>query len=167
MSRHFSTADSDLITDRLMLRSWTADEVAAVLDGRRLAHWAEDFPAEGDRVIVSLVAEHPGWLTEYGHRQIIECETGLVVGSLGLFWPPVDGALEIGYGVVGSRQGRGYATESTSALAEFALTTTEVHTVYANVELSNPASIRVLEKAGFQHWGTADDKARFRIIAAD
>ncbi|MEV6431309.1 GNAT family N-acetyltransferase [Nocardia sp. NPDC051463] len=167
MFRRFSTADSDLITDRLVLRSWTAHEVAAALDGHRLAHWAEDFPADGDRVIVSLVAEHPDWLTEYGHRQIIERETGLVVGSLGLFWPPVDGALEIGYGVVGSRQGRGYATESTRALTEFALTTTEVRTVYANVELSNPASIRVLEKAGFQHWATTDDMARFRVIAAD
>jgi ribosomal-protein-alanine N-acetyltransferase len=40
---------SDLITDWLVLRPWSADEVAALVGGDRLQHWAEDFPAEGDR----------------------------------------------------------------------------------------------------------------------
>ncbi|MER6947082.1 GNAT family N-acetyltransferase [Nonomuraea sp. NPDC000554] len=149
MSSFFSVTDTDLTTDRLILRSWTPAEVSAVLDGARPAHWAEDFPAEGDQVIAGLFAEHPAWLGEYGHRQIIERDTGLVVGSIGLFWPPSDGTLEIGYGVVASRRGRGYAPEATRALTEFALTAPGVHTVHANVELSNPASVSVLEKAGF------------------
>ncbi|WP_420714336.1 GNAT family N-acetyltransferase [Streptomyces sp. NRRL WC-3744] len=51
------------------------------------------------------------------------------VGSVGLFWPPSRGTVEIGYGVVASRRGRGYATEATRAL------------------LSDPASIRPGEGA--------------------
>ncbi|MBB2908840.1 RimJ/RimL family protein N-acetyltransferase [Streptosporangium becharense] len=146
----FPVTDADLTTDRLVLRSWTPGEVAAVLEGARPAHWAEDFPAEGDHVIAGLFAEHPAWLDRYGHRQIIERDSGLVVGSIGLFWPPGDGTLEIGYGIVPSRRGRGYAPEATRALTEYAFTAPGVHTVYANVEPSNPSSIRVLEKAGFR-----------------
>ncbi|WP_345367477.1 GNAT family N-acetyltransferase [Actinoallomurus liliacearum] len=159
--------DADLTTDRLILRSWTPGEAAAVLDGARSAHWAQDFPAEGDHVIVGLFAEHPAWLDEYGHRQVIERDGGLVVGSIGLFWPPSDGTLEIGYGIVPSRRGRGYAAEATRALTAFALTAPGVHTVYANVELSNPASLRVLEKAGFRrsHTDTEQNTARFVLSA--
>jgi ribosomal-protein-alanine N-acetyltransferase len=151
-------------TERLSLRPWSEDDVAAVLAGERAAHWAEDFPAEGDRVVVKLFADNPGWLGEYGHRQIVERETGLVVGSIGLFWPPNEGTLEIGYGVVLSRRGRGYAPEATRALSELALTAPGVHTVFATVEVSNPASIRVLEKAGFERWSSDGDTARFRFV---
>lgn len=164
MSSFFSATDADLTTDRLVLRSWTPGEVTAVLNGARPAHWAEDFPADGDRVIAGLFTEHPAWLGEYGHRQVIERDSGLVVGSIGLFWPPSDGTVEIGYGIVSSRRGRGYASEATRALTEFALTAPSVHAVHANVELSNPASIRVLEKAGFQraHTDTEQNTARYR-----
>ncbi|TDD81892.1 GNAT family N-acetyltransferase [Actinomadura rubrisoli] len=143
-------SSSDLITDRLVLRPWTAGEVAAVLDGRRAVCWADDFPAEGDRVIAGFITGHPDGLGEYGQRLIVERESGLVVGSIGLFWPPADGAVEFGYGVVASRRGRGYATEAARALVAFALASPEVKTVVASVELSNPESGRVLEKAGLR-----------------
>ncbi|WP_157746371.1 hypothetical protein [Micromonospora inositola] len=41
---NLSFRTSDLITDRLVLRPWSADEVAAVVDGDRPQHWAEDSP---------------------------------------------------------------------------------------------------------------------------
>ncbi|RKS79086.1 RimJ/RimL family protein N-acetyltransferase [Actinomadura pelletieri DSM 43383] len=141
----------DLTTERLALRPWTMAEVKAVLDGDRQAHWADDFPAEGDRVIAGFIAEqHRTALGEYGQRQIVERATGLVVGSVGLFWPPVDATVEFGYGVVASRRGRGYATEASRALVAHALTAPGVTSVVAKVELSNPASVRVLENAGLR-----------------
>ncbi|MCP2261914.1 Protein N-acetyltransferase, RimJ/RimL family [Streptoalloteichus tenebrarius] len=169
----FSSSTTDLTTERLVLRTWPAGDVSAVLAGSRLPHWAEDFPAEGDGVIAGFIAESPESLGEYGQRQIIERASGLVVGSLGLFWPPRDGIVEIGYGVVASRRGKGYATEAARALAEFALRAPEVHTVRAGVELANPASVRVLEKAGFQRWpaeGPAEEPvttAQFRLTERD
>lgn len=155
----------ELITDRLVLRSWTAAEADAVAGGSRLPQWADDFPAEGDQVIAGLFATFPDWLGPYGHRLIIERDGGQVVGSIGLFWPAGDGLLEIGYGVVASRRGLGYAPEATRALAAFGLTAPGVHTVFANVELSNPPSIRVLEKAGFERWTSDEERktARFRL----
>ncbi|MFF0500023.1 GNAT family N-acetyltransferase [Nocardia aobensis] len=149
MSRILTNDPTSLTTDRLVLRSWTSTEAAAVLGDHRQADWADDFPSEGDKVIPALFAEHPAWLGPYGMRLIIERATGLVIGGIGLFWPPDDGQLEIGYGVVASRRDRGYASEATRALTEFALAAPEVRAVFANVELVNPASVRVLEKAGF------------------
>ncbi len=161
-----SASATELLTERLCLRTWTADEAAGVLGGSRSTGWADDFPAEGDQVVVGLFGDNPAWLGEYGHRQIVERVSGLVVGSIGLFWPPGDdGTLEIGYGVVASRRGRGYASEATRALTAFALTAPGVHTVVATVERSNPASVRVLEKAGFEPWGDGAEPgtARFRV----
>ncbi|SHM24911.1 GNAT family N-acetyltransferase [Streptomyces yunnanensis] len=162
-----SPTHADVVTKLLVLRPWTVGEATAVLGDIRCPHWADDFPAEGDRVIAGLFDQHPAWLAAYGHRLIIERDTGLVVGSIGLFWPPSEGVLEIGYGIVASRRGRGYAPEATQALAEFAFTAPDVHTVSANVELSNPSSVRVLEKAGFHRWATEESTAKFRITSPD
>lgn len=154
-------SSSDLITDRLVLRPWTAGEVAAVLDGARRAHWADDFPAEGDRVIAGVIAGDPDALGAYGQRQIVERSTGVVVGAIGLFWPPGDGRVEFGYGVVESRRGRGYATEAARAIVAFALAAPGVDTVVATVELANPASARVLENAGLRRVTTGAETAEY------
>ncbi|XVV03475.1 GNAT family N-acetyltransferase [Actinosynnema sp. CA-248983] len=138
-----------ITTDRLDLPAWTDADLAAVAAGARRARWAPDFPADGDRFIAGLLGDRPEWRGEFGHRLLVERATGLVVGSIGLFWPPSDGRLEIGYGVVPSRRGLGYATEATRALAAHALTAPGVTVVHAGVDPANPASVRVLVKAGF------------------
>ncbi|MEW2439529.1 GNAT family N-acetyltransferase [Streptomyces caniferus] len=163
----FSLDGTDLTTDRLVLRPWSTAELTAVVRDARPAHWAGDFPAEGDRVIAGFLIEAPEGLTEYGHRQIVERSSGLVIGSIGLFWPPHDGCVEFGYGIVASRRGRGYASEAGRAIVEFALTAPGVHTVQADVELSNPASVRVLEKAGLRRCSEDATTARFRVTAPD
>ncbi|MGH8881666.1 MAG: GNAT family N-acetyltransferase, partial [Stackebrandtia sp.] len=67
-----------------------------------------------------------------------------------------------------SRCGRGYATEAVRALTEFAFTATEVHVVTAEVEPSNPASVRVLEKCGFHLSATLEENLiRLRLFRTD
>lgn len=153
--------DSGISTDRLVLRHWSAEDIAAVVSGDRRDGWAHDFPAEGDQIIAGILEEQADGPTRNGHRLVIEQESGEVVGSIGLFWPPTDGAVELGYGIVASRRGRGYASEATRALAESALDTPGVRTVFADVELSNPASVRVLEKAGWSLWRRDEGTARY------
>ncbi|NDU76694.1 GNAT family N-acetyltransferase [Actinomadura sp. DSM 109109] len=152
---------ADLTTGRLVLRPWSSGEVAAVLSGDRPAHWADDFPAEGDGVIAGFISENPSALGEHGQRQIIERSTGLVVGAVGLFWPPAGGAVEFGYGVVPSRRGRGYASEAARAIVAFALSSPGVDRVVATVEQSNPASARVLENAGLRLTGEGEGIATY------
>ncbi|MFD9205112.1 GNAT family N-acetyltransferase [Streptomyces sioyaensis] len=156
---------ADLCTARLLLRPWSDGELAAVLEGARQPHWAADFPADGDRVIAGFTGDHSAARGAYGQRQILERASGLVVGGIGLFWPPADGSVEFGYGIVPSRQGRGYASEAARALVAFAFTAPGVHTVYADTERSNPASGRVLEKAGLERWSSDDTHVRFRLTA--
>jgi len=159
-------AVADLHTERLLLRAWTATEAGTVTEGGRLGDWAEDFPEEGDRVMAPLITAKPDWLGPFGHRLVVERESGLVVGSLGLFWPPTDGEVDLGYGIVPSRRGRGYATEAARALAEHAYTAAEVKLVFANVEPANPASVRVLEKAGFDRAGLGAEEGTDRYELA-
>ncbi|WP_049567552.1 GNAT family N-acetyltransferase [Nonomuraea sp. SBT364] len=158
----FTLTGADLITERLVLRPWPAGDLAAVRSGERRDGWADDFPAEGDRVIAGVIAGQPDLIGAYGHRQIAERESGLVIGSIGLFWPPADGIVELGYGIVPSRRRRGYASEATLAMVEFALTAPEIDVVRATVELANVASVRVLEKAGLHRTGGDEATAEFR-----
>ncbi|SDL93120.1 Protein N-acetyltransferase, RimJ/RimL family [Nonomuraea maritima] len=150
MSLSSSPTGADVVTERLVLRLWPPADIAAVVGGLRLAHWARDFPSAADRRISGFVAERPEAMYVYGQRQIVERDTGLAVGAIGLFWPPDDGVIEVGYGIVESRRGRGYATEATRAMTAFGLTAPGVDEVFADVELANVASVRVLEKAGLR-----------------
>lgn len=145
---------SDLTTERLVLRPWPAEEAAAVVAGERRPHWAADFPADGERVIAGILAGRPG--QPHGHRLMIERETGLTVGGIGLKWPPTDGAVEFGYGIVPSRRCQGYTTEAVRALVAHARTLPGVTLVYATVDPANVPSVRVLEKAGLRRDGTVD-----------
>ena len=149
-----SVPSIDLITDRLVLRPWAADEAAAVVAGERLPQWAPDFPPEGERRIAALITRQPE--VPHGHRLMIERCTGLTVGAIGLKWPPADGAVEFGYGVVASRRCRGYASEAAGALVAFALGLPGVTRVFATVNPANAASVRVLEKAGLCRDGVVD-----------
>ncbi|WP_433856369.1 GNAT family N-acetyltransferase [Streptomyces kronopolitis] len=158
-------ADADLRTERLVLRPWSDGDLAAVLDGTRRPHWAPDFPAEGDRVIAGFTAKTPAARGVHGQRQILERDGGLVVGAIGLFWPPAEGSVTFGYGIVPSRRGRGYASEAARALVAFALTAPGVHTVCADIERGNPASGRVLEKAGLERWRSDATHVYFRLTA--
>ncbi|MEV6566282.1 GNAT family N-acetyltransferase [Streptomyces kronopolitis] len=158
-------ADTDLGTERLLLRPWSDGDLAAVLDGTRQPHWAPDFPAEGDRVIAGFTARTLAARGVHGQRQILERDGGLVVGAIGLFWPPAEGSVAFGYGIVPSRRGRGYASEAARALVAFALTAPGVHTVCADIERGNPASGRVLEKAGLERWRSDETHVYFRLTA--
>ena len=57
------------------------------------------------------------------------------------------------YGIAEEHQGRGYATEAVTAAVSWALQQNAVSCVTAEVDKDNIASIRVLEKSGFELTG--------------
>jgi RimJ/RimL family protein N-acetyltransferase len=71
--------------------------------------------------------------------------------------------VEIGYGLVASRRGRGYATEAVRALTAFAVGRPDVTEVVATVDPGNLASIRVLEKVGFTERSRSDTELRYAV----
>lgn len=68
------------------------------------------------------------------------------------------GVVEIGYAVVPSCWGRGYATAAVRALVARAREVSDIERVVAHTPLDRPASGRVLEKAGFTFAGEQDDE---------
>jgi [ribosomal protein S5]-alanine N-acetyltransferase len=157
---------SEIVTARLALRPITAEDVSAVLNGQRRPDWAADFPAEGDQVVAGLLARTglpAGDARRFGHRLVVERDTGTVIGGVGFFGPPQDGEVEIGYGIVPSRQRRGYATEAVQAMVADVFRSDGVQTVTANVDLDNPASLRVLEKSGLTLCTHNQEQATYHI----
>ena len=63
-----------------------------------------------------------------------------------------DGSVQVGYRLIPSARGRGYATDAVLALA-YRLFSEGVSRVIAEANPRNIASIRVLERAGFRHVG--------------
>ena len=79
----------------------------------------------------------------------------LPVGSVGLeLQDDVERcSAEVGYWLGESYWGRGIATEAVSGLTRFAFEAYDLERLFAVVDVSNPGSRRVLEKAGFRREG--------------
>ncbi|MEO6898606.1 MAG: GNAT family N-acetyltransferase [Mycobacteriaceae bacterium] len=73
-------------------------------------------------------------------------------GCVGFKGQPVEGAVEIGYGLVESARGHGYAAEAVEQLVEIARRA-GVTTIRADTELDNIASSVTLQRAGFHQVG--------------
>lgn len=89
-------------------------------------------------------------------------KTGELIGDTGV--NEVEGKqdeVEIGYGICKKYSGRGYATELLKAMTEYIVTTFGIHTLYGRVMCGNGASVRVLEKSGYEfvteEFGAEDD----------
>ena len=89
---------------------------------------------------------------------VIERSSLIAIGELGCKGEAVDGVADIGYGFNPSLWNRGYATEIVTAFSDWLLEQPELHAVTADTAVTNPASGRVLEKAGFAQVGTGFDE---------
>jgi len=84
-------------------------------------------------------------------------DDGVAVGMGGYTGPPMDGVVELAYGVDDKFVNRGYATEIARALLAFALASSEVQVVRAHTLPDGIASQRILNKCGFTHVGKIQD----------
>ena len=101
---------------------------------------------------------HGLWLIDgFGWWTIEERATGAYVGSVGAFMrepppgPNEPNDLELGWSVVESFRGRGYATEGAAAALAHARAAKSGKRIIANIDHGNIASIRVAEKIGMRY----------------
>jgi len=87
-----------------------------------------------------------------------------IVGLCSITRPPVEGVIDIGYGVAPSRQGRGAATRAIRDIVAWASTQPEVAGITAETSISNPASQRVLAANGFSRIGERLDEEDGQLI---
>lgn len=133
---------------------------------RALVHGAKDFEnisglrvADGIRdQLLSASAEFMTRLEtakqsdpwQFGFAVIHKIDN-MLIGMGGFPAPPdEEGVAEIAYGIAPSYQGKGYATEVTNALIDFASRDPRVRAICAHTLAKTNASTRVFEKCGFK-----------------
>jgi RimJ/RimL family protein N-acetyltransferase len=84
-------------------------------------------------------------------------DSGEVCGAIHLAMHKAEDRAELGYWVGVPFWGKGYCTEAVLALTRWAFDVLHVHRLFAHHFTRNPASGRVLAKAGFRHEGTLRD----------
>jgi RimJ/RimL family protein N-acetyltransferase len=133
--------------------AWPPDTVVDALP--LFLDWLEAAP---DRV---------GWFGWYALLREASEARPVLVGGGGFLGPPENGAVNMGYSVLPAFQRRGYAGEIVRGLATWAFVQPDVTVIVAETEWANPASVRVLERSGFQPAGEASDPAgaRFELRA--
>ena len=146
-------------TERLLLRRFTIDDVDAVLalDSDPLVR---TFVEDGQAVDRDGVANTVGhWLGYYERSEIfgfwaaIEQDTGSFLGWF--HFRPREGSPgdepELGYRLVSSAWGKGYASEGARALIDKGFASPLVGRVVAETMAVHTASRRVMEKCGMRH----------------
>jgi [ribosomal protein S5]-alanine N-acetyltransferase len=163
-----------LETERLRLVPYSAEAMCALMagdvakfeecSGLRAGEGLGEFFSAGE----TLDEMSPAWMEQLRASSgadpwrhgfaVVERGGECVVGSVGFKGPPDgEGMVEIAYGIVPGRQGRGYATEAAEAGAAFAFADERVHVVRAHTLPENNASTRVLTKCGFAPLGEVID----------
>jgi RimJ/RimL family protein N-acetyltransferase len=160
-------AMTDVRTSRLQLHA------IDVAEGERIVAktagpedtWADDFPFEGDVGAVRgfLRATARGEQRPFGFYRIIRLADGQAVGGIGFKGQPEDGCVEIGYGLVPSARGNGYAAEAVVALLTIAKDN-GLSRVIADTARDNLASQRALIRAGFRLVGTDGELHYFEAL---
>jgi ribosomal-protein-alanine N-acetyltransferase len=153
-------------TPRLILAPFGAEAIDALLRGdeTRLAQLTgytfprplQPPPLMGEvlPLVRDRLREDPGslgWWTWLAADR----STHRVTGALGFGGPPdADGAVMIGYATYPGADHRGFATEATQALVEWALAQPGVDRVCASIPPDNVPARRVAEKVGMRVAGT-------------
>jgi ribosomal-protein-alanine N-acetyltransferase len=142
------------------LQRLCADHAAAVLafevDNR--AYFAAAVSDRGDEFYERFTEGFDALLAEQETGacafHVLLAEDGSVLGRFNLY-DLEEGAADVGYRVARHASGRGLATAAVEQLCRLASTRYGLRTLRAAVASTNPASRRVLEKAGFVAVGPA------------
>ncbi|MFE1784160.1 GNAT family N-acetyltransferase [Streptomyces sp. NPDC059506] len=161
----------DVMTARLVLHPISPAEAERVVAGRPGDgdRWAPGYPAEGDVSgagrLLRACAE-TGDPRPFGTYEIRLREDGCAVGGVDFLGPPdEDGVVAIGYSLVPSVRGRGYASEALRALLHLAREL-GVSRVRGDADHGNAASQRVMAAAGMR-LVAEDERVKYYEISWD
>lgn len=129
--------------------------------------WAEDGPGEGTRYAAGRSAEareegtyRPGW----GPYAIIRASDRRAIGGMGFHAAPdAGGRAELGYDLLPSARGNGYATEAAKALSGWAFGQPGCTLLTAEADDANAPSHGVLRRAGFTEAGSGEGTVRYTL----
>ncbi len=148
-----------IITDRLLLRSISEDDIeglfAVFSDPQVMRYWSTP-PFVDKQAAVELQRE----IAESNQRRtmikwgLALRETNSLIGTVTLFNLDLNnGRAELGYAMARAHWGFGYMREALQKLLSYAFEDLELRRLEADVDPRNAASIRTLERLGFQREG--------------
>lgn len=156
-----------LVTARLQLRPFAPEDAERLLQLLAAPSVARGLlgpaPASPRQMARWIARQSRDWLRRQAlHQAITLGETGELIGAIGLEMRGDQAAL--GYWLGEAYWHQGYMSEAAAALTRFGLTRLGLRCIRARHRADNPASGRVLEKAGLrpagERWqGTADGEA--------
>ena len=152
-------------TERLLLRPFTlhdAEELHRTWGDPASQRFGGDWPRpetsdDTRRYLEPVVAGQAE--RGYASWAVVERASGRLIGDCGLF--PADGVgpdVELAYGLAPDVWGRGYATEAAAACVRVGFGELGLERIVADVDPANTASVRVLEKLGFERTGEKGGK---------
>jgi RimJ/RimL family protein N-acetyltransferase len=133
--------------------------VAVVSGGPVPVPHVPDWPHPDTADALRPLAEHP---EDTGPGTFLVTDDGVVVGDCGWFGPPVDGLVDIGYGVAASVRGRGVGRSAVRLLLDW-VTAQGATQVRAEVLPGNEPSLRLLAGLGFTDVGEHAGHRELRV----
>ena len=162
-----------MISDRIKLRPLSEQDLEALLTGHNninnvnIASLAISEPLKKAiniklGMMKSAVDEDKLWLTYW---LIIKIDNSEAIGTIGFKGiDKEEKSAEIGYGISGEFEGKGYATEALSLMVAWAGKTKKIEKITAiDVLASNIGSQKVLEKNGFYRAKVNTDTIDYEI----
>jgi RimJ/RimL family protein N-acetyltransferase len=161
-----------LISDRLVLRAWQADDDAAAALGAygdsEVARWLTPamyrVPDEAAMrlVLQQWAAEDARMVTPAGRWAVELSENGRLIGGATLLPLPPDDEFEIGWQLRPDTWGHGYATETGLALARWAFNQ-GIDQVIALVRPANARAVATVRRVGMQWVGETEKYHNLRL----
>ena len=135
-----------LVTPRLILRKIHKEDAESLFSVGSLGESLQ----EAMEIVANMIQYNDDpmsfhWVLEY---------EGMAIGRIkGWEVDPHNNLVQLGYDIGVPYRRKGLMTEAVKAVSAYLLTECEFNRVYCMVRESNPASIRVCEKAGMEHEG--------------
>jgi RimJ/RimL family protein N-acetyltransferase len=142
-------------TERLILRPWRSDDIAANTAMLSDPGTARFIAADGK----PITSELSGWrnaavmsghwaLHGFGMFAVEEKSSGKYVGRVGPWCPPGWPGFEVGWGIAKEFRGKGYAVEAARASIDWVFATFETDEIIHCIDLTNKPSQAVARRLG-------------------
>lgn len=170
--RQAAERTNTLSTERLVLRELTTEQVTGLLkvlhEGTQSDEYVEGYPLAGSGFAAQHFTERTPEELRFGFGMyvIVPRPGELVAGDIGFHRPPKDGVVEIGFGMVETARGKGYATDAVRALCQWALAQPGVSRVVARTTADNAGALGVLRRVGFRLDHTSENFQHHVLLPA-
>ena len=161
-----------LRTARLVLRPFRPEDaprVQVLIDDPDIARNTLTIPYPYPQGMAAkwIEGHEPAWRAGTNAVWAVCLAEGELIGAAGLRLEATHRRAEVGYWIAREHWGSGYATESVRALLDHAFDELALERVFAHHFLWNPASGRVMEKAGMRREGLLRSNVQKDGRAAD